>query len=74
MLRTRLHYRANGAEDSSPGQRSGDPAQVTLSALKRRRIPAPFQGAPNRWIPRPRALPWATLRRRFQRRRSRFHG
>ena len=44
-LKTRLCCRANGAEDASPGQRPGNRAWEASSALKERRIPAPFQGA-----------------------------
>src|SRR5579864_484940 len=43
--RDTLCSRANGAEDASPGQRPEYLAQITLSALKGRRVPAPFQGA-----------------------------
>jgi len=38
--------RANGAEDDSPGQRPGGRSEISSSALKGRRFPAPFQGAP----------------------------
>jgi len=37
--------RANGAKVISPGQRPGYCAKLGLSALKGRRVPAPFQGA-----------------------------
>jgi hypothetical protein len=37
--------RANGAEVISPGQRHGCHPQMSFSALKGRRAPAPLQGA-----------------------------
>jgi hypothetical protein len=42
-----------------------------LSALKGRRgFLRPFRAHRNRWIPEPRALPWASMHRRFQRRKT----
>ncbi len=68
-LKKRSRCRANGAENISPGQRPGERIPISLSALKGRRgHPAPFQGAPL-LFPAPRALPWASICRRFQRRK-----
>src|ERR1700733_2217595 len=42
-----------------------------LSALKGRKGSLrPYRAHWNRWIPKPGALPWAGIRRRFQRRRT----
>jgi len=56
-----LRFRANGAKDASPGQRP-DRARAPSTALKGRKVPAPFQGAPHSIDTKPRALPWAGIR------------
>ena len=66
-MNTRSPCRANGAEKVSPGQRPGYRAQLSTSALKGRRgFPRPFKAHNNPLIPKPRGLPWATMRGRFQ--------
>jgi hypothetical protein len=76
FLKTRLRYRANGAEVTSPGQRPWDSSQAISSALKGRRDPAPLQGAKRSVVPEPRALPWDIILRRIRRRKksSNFFG
>jgi len=59
--------RANGAEGTSPGQRPGYRSRLSSALNGRKESLRPFRAHRNRSIPKPRALPWADIRRRFQR-------
>src|SRR4029077_20843710 len=56
-----------------PGATPPDRAQVSSSALKGRRgLLRPFRAHYYPLIPKPRALPWASMRRRLQHRKLRW--
>jgi hypothetical protein len=67
-----MRPRANGAKDTSPATvfcvKSGG---GRLDCLSKQCEPGAHSGRRFKRIQRPRALPWATIQRRFQRRHSR---
>jgi len=61
--------RANGAEVTSPGQRPGYRASSRHPPCRGGGSLRPYRARYIRLLALPRALPWASIRRRFQRRK-----